>query len=376
MNDDEKRAVMDLPEEILAYIFSFLPLRDKYNAFTVCRTWSSIMTCPSAWTQTEVRCDSEASIPESFSAFLPLVRHLKLSVSVTEAASRETGLWVLRQAFSGGDGRLQVLCVNCLGNPPLFYAGQDLLQGLVDVLTDGSSLMELDLRGVPFTLSDAFVKGVAALCPALRRLFINNNSLVCGVVAETVREVLKLCPALNTIGLFQASLSQHVFQDLLSPQQSALKRLELRCERSLKYATPIRDQMWAEVRRRHPALVVDLELDHTLPELHVPAVLQPSIPVRQLRLLTWTWLLDEVRLVGQSYANTLEALEVQTTPSPELNDALVTLATQCTRLQEVHCYCVVSTEVITAFRTHCPDLRRYTLKTRKEQHPWTYTSLR
>ncbi|KAL6468494.1 hypothetical protein MHYP_G00220180 [Metynnis hypsauchen] len=367
---------MDLPEEVLAYIFSFLPLRDKYNAFTVCRTWSNIMTYPSAWTQTEVRCDSEASIPESFSTFLPLVRHLKLSVSVAEAASRETGLWVLRQAFSGGDGRLQVLCVNCLGNPPLFYAGQDLLQGLVDVLTAGSSLVELDLRGVPFTLSDAFVKGVASLCPALRCLFINNNSLVCGVVAETVREVLKLCPALNTIGLFQASLSQDVLQDLLSPQQSALKRLELRCERSLKYATPIRDEMWAAVRRRHPALVVDLELDHTLPELHVPAVLQPSIPVRQLRLLTWTWLLDEVRLVGQSYANTLEALEVQTTPSPELNDALVALATRCTRLQEVHCYCVVSTEVITAFRTHCPDLRRYTLKTRKEQHPWTYTSLR
>ncbi|XP_036441811.1 F-box/LRR-repeat protein 8 isoform X1 [Colossoma macropomum] len=367
---------MELPEEILAYIFSFLSLRDKYNAFTVCKTWSNTMTYPSAWTHTEVRCDSEASVPQSFSAFLPLVRHLKLSVSVTEAASRKTGLWVLRQAFSGGDGRLQVLCVNCLGNPPLFYAGHDLLQGLVDVLTDGSSLMELDLRGVPFTLSDAFVKGVAALCPALRCLFINNNSLVCGVVAETVREVLKLCPALNTIGLFQASLSQDVFQDLLSPQRTALKRLELRCERSLKYATPIRDQMWAEVRRRHPVLVVDLELDHTLPELHVPAVLQPSIPVRQLRLLTWTWLLDEVRLVGQSYANTLEALEVQTTPSPELNDALVTLATQCTRLQEVHCYCVVSPEVITAFRTHCPDLRRYTLKTRKEQHPWTYTTLR
>ncbi|XP_066503575.1 F-box/LRR-repeat protein 8 [Hoplias malabaricus] len=367
---------MDLPEEILAHIFSFLPLKDKYNAFCVCKTWSSIMEYPSVWAHTEVRCESEASIPQGFSTFLPLIRHLRLSVCVDEAGARKIGLWVLRQAFAGGDGRLQALCVNCLSTPPLFYAGQDLLQGLLDVLTNGSSLTELDLRGIPFTLSDAFVKGVASLCPALRSLFINNKSLVCGVVAGTVREVLKLCPVLNTIGLFQASLSQDVFEELLLPQRPPLKRLELRCERSLKYATPLTDQIWAKVRQRHPALAVDLELDHTLPELHVPAVLQPSIPVRQLHLLTWTWLLDEVRLVGHSYANTLEALEVQTTPSKELNDALVYLAKQCTRLREVHCYCVVSPEVITAFRTYCPQLCRYTLKTRKEPHPWTYTILK
>lgn len=323
-----------------------------------------------------LRCDLEASVPEGFSVFLPFVRRLKLSVSVTEDASRRAGLCVLREALAGGTGRLRALSVNCSGNPPLFYAGQDLLQGLMDVLTDGSSLTELDLRGVPFTLNDTFVKGVTALCPSLRCLFINNNSLVCGVVPDTVRNVLKLCPALTTIGLFQASLSPAVLQDLLLPQRHPLKRLELRCERSLKYTTPLPDQIWAEVRRRHPALAVDLELDHTLPELHVPAVLQPSIPVRELRLLTWTWLLDEVRLVGQSYANTLEILEVQTTPSPELNDALVALAMRCRRLQEVHCYCVVSPEVINAFRSNCPELRKYTLKTRKEPHPWSHTALR
>ncbi|XP_007239615.3 F-box/LRR-repeat protein 8 [Astyanax mexicanus] len=367
---------MELPEEILAHIFSFLPLWDKCNAFTVCRRWNSTMTYPSAWRQTEIRCDSEVGVPERFSEFLPLVRNLKLSVSVSSPENRRTGLEVLRQALAGGDGRLRALCVNCLGNPPLFYAGQDLLQGLLDALTAASSLTELDLRGVPFTLSDAFVKGVVTLCPALRSLFINNGSLVCGVGGETVRDVLRLCPGLTALGVFQASLSQDVLQDLLLPRRPALKQLELRCERSLKYTTPLPDHTWAQVSRMHPALAVDLELDHTLPELHVPSVLQPSIPVRHLRLLTWTWLLDEVRLVGRSYANTLEALEVQTTPSAELNEALVELATRCTRLREVHCYCVVSPEVVAAFRKHCTDLRRYTLKTRKEPHPWTCTSLR
>lgn len=367
---------MDLPEEILAHIFSFLPLQDKCNAFTVCKDWSNIMTHPSSWKDTEVRCETGTSVPDRYSALLPLVRNLKLIMNLTDPANRKTALWVLRQAVASGDGRLEGLSICCVGNTPLFYAGQDLQQGLVDILTNGSSLTMLDLKGVPFTLSDSFVRSVAMLCPALRSLYINNHSLVCGINAETLRQVLKCCRSLNVLGVFQASLSQDVFKDLMLPERPALKKLELRCERSLKYTLPLCDQIWLELKLRHPRLWVELELDHTLPELHVPGVLQPSIPVRCLRLLTWTLLLNEVQIVGESYANTLEVLELQTTASPELNSALIALAKQCVKLQEVHCYCVVSQEVITAFITNCPNLYRYTFKTHKEPHPWTCTKLK
>lgn len=323
-----------------------------------------------------IRCQSGGCIPQRFSNLLPYIRHLKLIVSMADPAYRKTGLLVLQQVLARGEGRLRELRISCLGNPPLFYAGQDLLQGLVDILTNGSSLNALDLRGVPFTLSDSFVKCVAALCPALRRLFINNSSLVCGVVSETIRDVLKSCPALNTLGLFHASLSNDVLRDLLQSQRTELKLLELRCERTLKYVTPLCDQIWADIRRRHPGLRVDLELDHTLPELQVPGVLQPSIPVKHLRLYTWTQLLDEIHVVAQCYAGTLEVLELHTTASLELDAALIALATQCRKLREVHCYCVVSQNVIEAFCLLCPDLHRYTLKTRKELHPWTCTNLR
>ncbi|XP_067255674.1 F-box/LRR-repeat protein 8 isoform X2 [Chanodichthys erythropterus] len=322
------------------------------------------------------RCESGTSVPDGYSAFLPLVRNLKLTMGLIDPANRKTALWVLRQAVARGDGRLEGLSICCVGNTPLFYAGQDLQQGLVDILTNGSSLTMLDLKGVPFTLSDSFVRSVAMLCPALLSLYINNHSLVCGVNAETLRQVLKCCRSLNVLGVFQASLSQDVFKDLMLPERPALKKLELRCERSLKYTLPFCDQIWVELKLRHPHLWVELELDHTLPELHFSGVLQPSIPVRCLRLLTFTLLLDVVQIVGQSYANTLEVLELQTTASPELNSALIALAKQCVNLQEFHCYCVVSQEVITALITNCPNLKRYTLKTHKEPHPWTCTKLK
>ncbi|XP_062869025.1 F-box/LRR-repeat protein 8 [Trichomycterus rosablanca] len=367
---------MDLPEEILAHIFSFLSLKDRYIALTVCKAWANAMTCPAVWTHTEIRCESGTCMPHLFSNRLPLVKHLKLSVSMTEPINRRSGLWVIQQALASGSGQLNALCVSCVGTAPLFYSGQDLLQGLMDVLTDGSKLTMLDLRGVPFTLNDSFVKSIALLCPTLQSIFINNSSLVCRVVAQTVREMLKLCPALSSIGLFQASLSQDVLKDLLVSERPSLKQLELHCERSVKYVPPLNDQIWQEVSRRHPCLRVDLELDHTLPDRHIRRVLYPSIPVRQLHLHTWTCLLHELHQVTLNYAATLEVLGLQTCPSLELNKALIHLATQCTKLCEVHCYCVVSQEVIAAFCTHCPDLHRYTLKTFKEPHPWTCTLLK
>ncbi|TRY89479.1 hypothetical protein DNTS_016059 [Danionella cerebrum] len=369
-------SAMDLPEEILAHIFSFLPLHDKCNAFTVCKAWSGTMTHPSSWKDTEVRCESANSIPDRYFDLLPLVRNLKLRISLIDPANRKNALWVLRQALSRGEGRLETLSICCMANTPLFYAGQDLQQGLVDILSSGSSLRVLDLKGVPFTLSDSFVRSVVMLCPALQSLYINNQSLVCGVKPETLSQVLKSCLSLNTLGVFQASLSQDVFKDLMLPERPNLKKLELRCERSLKYTQSLCDEIWAELKRRHPRLCVELELDHTLPELLVPGVLHPNIPVRCLRLLTWTLLLEEVRIVGQNYGCTLEVLELQTIPSSELNSELIALAKQCLRLREVHCYCVVSQEVIAAFLANCPDLWRYTLKIHKEPHPWTCTKLK
>ncbi|XP_030622414.1 F-box/LRR-repeat protein 8 [Chanos chanos] len=367
---------MDLPEEVLAYIFSFLPMRDRYNAFTVCKAWSRSMIYSSVWKYTEVRCEGGVDILQTFSAYLPLITKLRLCVGLEDPANRSSALCALQQAVAKGEGQLRALCVDCTGNARLFDAGQDLLKGLVDTLAYRPLLTVLDLRGVPFTLNDNFVRSVAKSCPKLHGLFINNPSLVCGVTTETMREVLNLCPGIIALGVFHASLSPAVIGDLLLPGRPSLQQLELRCERSLKYTPPLGDEIWVELRYRHPNLWVELVLDHTLPELRVPLVLLPSIPVRHLRLLTWTLLLDEINLVGSSYANTLETLELQTPASRELNSALVTLATQCVNLKEVHCYCVVSQEVITAFRENCCLLQRYTLKTHKEPHPWTCTILK
>ena len=95
--------------------------------------------------------------------------------------------------------------------------GRDLEEGLEAALTaapehvGGAFLSHLDLRGVPFTLSQSLVRVLARQSPNLRSLLVNNQTLVCKVEPEAVVEVLGLCPLLNTLGLFYTRYGENHF---------------------------------------------------------------------------------------------------------------------------------------------------------------------
>ncbi|XP_055779320.1 F-box/LRR-repeat protein 8 [Salvelinus fontinalis] len=374
---------MEFPEEVLAHIFSYLSVKERDSASAVCRRWSQSMSHPRVWRYTEIRCETgeqEDPALQHFSSLLPLVRHLKITVSsLSDPANRSAALSVLRLATSGP---LRTLILSCSGGVPLFYSGHDLEEGLEAALTaapehvGGAFLSHLDLRGVPFTLSQSLVRVLARQSPNLRSLLVNNQTLVCKVEPEAVVEVLGLCPLLNTLGLFYTSLSQKVVDELLLPQRCPLLAMELYCERFAKYIPSLEDSVWAGLKHRHPGLKVSLILDHTLPMDHFSSVLQPSVPLQHLELLTFTDLVQQTHLVTQSYSHALETIILQTTSSPELDAALRSLAAACSLLREVHCYCVVSCDVIRTFKDCCPLLWRYTLKTRKEPHPWRCTVIK
>ncbi|KAJ8271899.1 hypothetical protein COCON_G00107580 [Conger conger] len=373
---------MEFPEEVLAHIFSYLPLWDRYSASLVCKAWSQTMTHPFVWYYTEVRCESGAEgrgLPQ-FRRLLKLVRHLKISIRhPKEEAGRSMAVRALSYT-TASESRLSALCVSCTGDFPLFYSGEDILQGIRAVFLNedsGLSLREVDLREMPFTLNDSLVLNVARRSPGLRRLFVNNKTLVCNVTAETVRQVLALCPRLCALGAFYASLSEEVLGELLRPGRAPFSLLELFCERSDKYAHMVSDRFWEALRARHPALAVNVVLNHTLPAKMFLKILQPSLPVRELELITFTSLVTELDFAAGHYSDTLERLVLQTSaPGGQLDPALLVVAERCGRLREVHCYCVVSLRVVAAFLQHCPHLWRYTLKTTKEPHPWTCTVLK
>ncbi|NXG50406.1 FBXL8 protein, partial [Psilopogon haemacephalus] len=322
--------------------------------------------CPSS-----CNSEDEGVMLQSLLRFLCQIKHLKIAFDQSKETNRRNVMHVL-DVLAKQSHSLRQLCVVCHGENPYFYSGQDILQSVQKLCATPSQggLQHVDFRQMPFTLDAELVELLAATNPGLQSLFINNHTLVCNVLPDTVRKVLRACPRLSALGVYYASLSEDVFEELLEPHRAAFRHLEVFCERLGKYTPTISEELWAAVCQKHPQLSVDLEFDHTIPACKIPQILKPNIPVSTLQLNTHNYMVSQIGFVTSSYSRTLKKLTLQTTSSDDLNSSLVDLAKRCRNLLEIHCYCVVSQEVVEAFLRHCPALKRYTLKVTKERHPW------
>ncbi|XP_004371563.1 F-box/LRR-repeat protein 8 [Trichechus manatus latirostris] len=364
-----------LPEEVLALIFRHLSLRDRAAAAGVCRAWAAAATYSIVWRDTNVSCDCEGEgmLPPSLSACLDHIHNLRLEFEPSREPSRRTATKLLT-ALAGRAQGLRGLRLECHGEKPLFDAGSDILDAVQAVCKAARALRHLDLRRLPFTLDDALVLQVARGCPELCSLFLDNCTLVGSVGPDSVLELLAACPRVRILGLHLASLSRATLEELAAPDRAPFALLALRCACPEDARAPaLPDEAWAAMRRRHPGLAVELELEPTLSADTVRRVLQPSVPVAALRLNLSGDSVGPVRFAAHHYATSLRVLEVRAAASAELDAALEELATRCAGLREVHCFCVVRPTVLGAFRAHCPRLRSYTLKLTREPHPWRPT---
>ncbi|XP_063294050.1 F-box/LRR-repeat protein 8-like [Pelobates fuscus] len=366
----------DMPQEILAQIFYYLPLGDRRTVSHVCQSWACGVASPTVWYYTEISFGSEEELLtlDGLEHFLVQIKQIKIVFDQSKEANRNSVSEIL-DCLAKEKNKLKSLTIVCCGENPLFYSGQEVLESIMNLCRKEShgDLQNIDLRKLPFTFSDGFVRLIATGNPNLRSLHINNGTLVCKITPETLKAVLEFCPKLTVLGTFCSSLSEDVFCELMKPCRPPLMCLDILCKRLDKYTHSISDDAWGELCLHHPTLRVDLEFDHTIPAWKIRRTLQPNIPVSTLQFNACNEMMNHIRFVTNHYWRTLNKLVIRTISSSDLDSALIDLATKCGVLEEIHCYCLVGTQVIQAFLKHCPRLKKYTLKIIKEKHPWKAT---
>ena len=150
--------------------------------------------------------------------------------------------------------------------------------------------------------------------------------------------------------------------------------LNLKCRRYEKYGKDIEDESWDSIRKALPKFRVCLAFDHTCPLLRVTEIMKPSIPLSVLRLETFTYIYNELRMATSYYYKTLEVLILHTPlsrNSAELNGALIDSAQRCQRLRQMHVYCLLDEPTVKEILKVRPELTKkpgsYTLKFRDSE---------
>ncbi|XP_053126430.1 F-box/LRR-repeat protein 8-like [Hemicordylus capensis] len=358
----------DVPEEILAHIFSYLPFKDRHMAFDVCQRWFKAVSVPSVWSFTEIRCNtenmSEDDMLRRLQQFLCSIKHLKIVLDPSQQLDR-CQVTQIFDRLSCQSHKVRGLSIECGGSGPYFFSGQDILESFRTLCENTSELdlQYIDFRQMPFTLDNRLIRLIASSSPNLHTLLINNHPT--GIIIlepETVIEVLRVCPKLSALGVYNGLLCENLFRELVTPSRGPLRFLDVFCEGLHNY---IHEELWSSLTERHPQVRVGLEFGPTFPSWNIPLILMPNIPVIALQFSSSTNILRLIWFVTASYGRTLEKLVLRPTPSEDLNLSLIELAERCVHLKEIHCSCAVSQAVIDAFLLNCPGLIRYTLS----KHP-------
>ena len=328
---------------------------------------------------------SHSQYLQYFQKFGKHLQSVEICLDQSKEENRINACEVLDELTKQKERRLQKLKLVFTQENPLFYAGKEfvdrlkVLFGPVDENTKViKQLMHVDLSGLTAMFDDVLFDTLAKNSPALKTLNIQNRVLVCKVTPECIFNMIHRCPDLTELHVHMLSISEDGLLAFTENHRRPLQHLSLYCRRETKYMyeKSITDDAWQIVSKKLPNLKVTLIFDHTCPLHKVNEIMLPSVPVFALRLETFTYIYEEVRKAARYYSSSLEKLVLETPlnrNSPELNQALVELASECKSLKSLHVFCVLDQDTvdkILSLRPQIKEKQTYTLKYTKEPHPW------
>jgi len=335
--------INDFPELILIEIFSYFSIDERATLEETCKLWLNILrNSPrlaftsmiklhalveeeinptqaklgrvlTRWTrrtnQTKVVKPIDPRpygyIQQYLKRFRSDIRHLEIDIEQHDASCR----YVLCQILNlfgpeqcQQNRFIQSFRLRFIGHNPLLMKSLDITQALRTFFQyDGSksraqSLIFCDLSGLMISLDDDTILTLAKHNPYLRRLNLQDQSLVCILTPFCILQLIDMLKDLEDLSVDMVSLCDEFLLTLNGAEENkddeeqefvygkaALKHLGIRIRREEKFADEIDGKLWQKFHRKYPNLKMTLNFGLTTPLNRIRAYMNAdlNLPVNQ-----------------------------------------------------------------------------------------------
>lgn len=363
----------ELPEEMVVNVFKYLEKGDRFRASLVSKTWYRCFFSPQIWRNVDVEFTSEndENLIRLVMLFGSSIQSLCIKCHQQSVKNRESTCKFIEALAARENLRLSEFTMVFCGQNPLFFSGSLLVDSLKGLFTSKPTkklsntvncLKVINLSEVLITFDDTLLNIIADnYGENLECLNIQNNTLTCGISQECMIDFIIKAKHLKHLFIHSCSFSSAAAEELVKENRRPIEFLSLLYTRMDKFTKNITCAAWEKVNDHLPALRVELYFDHTYPLDMTFKIMLPQVPVSKLKLCLLATVTEQILLGASYYKETLEELEISSTPSTDLDHALLYAAKECSKLREIHVWCPVGKETVEQILDICSNLERHTL---------------
>ena len=359
----------NFPHHVLVKILSYLSRDDRIRASQTCRAWNDAFSSPELWRSFNFwfYMPNQSKSIECVNKFGKYLRNVYIELDQGVELNRSNACLVLNKLAELEERSLGALRISFTGENPCFYAGIEFIKALH--LLFGPSpencnvvgfLKEVDLSNLTVGFTGDLIETLADNNPNLGRLNIQNGLLICKVHPRSVVRLVQKCRKLRDLQVYKCSVTKEVLEAVMERDRQPMEHLSLIVRFEEERTPDFGDDIWERLSMALPSFRVTLKFESTCPQNKILQVMKPSIPIRELHFAPFSSITVEVRHATSHYSRTLESIVVQSQgldSLPEFNEALIEMASECTKLTSVHISCPVEKYTIERILSLCPKLK-------------------
>ncbi|ELT89252.1 hypothetical protein CAPTEDRAFT_125923 [Capitella teleta] len=363
-----------LPEHVLINIFTPLDMRDRNAAAQACDSWREAVLSPYLWRHYnfKLHVGSRTSNHRFLMCIMrygSYMRDVSVEIDQGHAGLCHMGIVTMERFAALRNRKLRLFRVSFIGDNDMYFSDEEYVETLCLLFKSSihsRSLEVVDLSELWVTYRDRLIDTLSKFNTELTELRIDSRQQQCKVSPLCIKRLIKRCRNLHTLHLYECNLTDRTLLKFTEDNHVPLKRLSITCHHEGKYR--FASETWMTLARSNPDLKVILKFQHDCQTEHVLEMIQMGMPVTEVHFMTFTYIYAEVNWVTECLKETLRVFKLRTPlarNAPQLHIALLKMADQCKRLDEMHVTCDLDKITVDRILELCPNMKKsgkYTLR--------------